>query len=139
MGCDIHMFVEKRVKNSWVNCDHYKKQGDGYQRVKLYGTRNYTVFGHLAKVRKEGNKYTPDPKGIPHDTCPLIRSEFESWGSDAHSASHFTLEELRELREVSKVSKYSGMMTPENANLVDEGKMPEMWCGWTNQEHYERS
>jgi hypothetical protein len=62
---------------------------------RIYAGRNYLLFGILAKVRwYECPKPISGPKGFPSNASDEVKLEYEVWGSDAHSASYFTLTEL---------------------------------------------
>lgn len=109
MGCDIHLYVEKRVKDSWQSADKwtvdkYEKRltvdfGDSF-----YHDRNYSLFAILADVRngsgfagvKIGEGFIPihEPRGLPKDACAKVRKESERWDGDGHSHSFFTVQEL---------------------------------------------
>lgn len=149
MGCDIHLFTERKrsINNQekWVNIDHLKFNpyygSDSYKEkfevIELYGERNYRLFAMLADVRNyHCNTVIAEPKGFPNDCSDFVNSERERWGGDGHSHSYFTLKELKEFRDSNKITKYAGMMTPENASLVDNGEMPNYWCQGTSQEGY---
>ncbi len=113
MGCDIHLFVEKRVKGRWVAADKWTVDKDDDETPKrkcveynqrFYDGRNYNLFSILADVRngcgfagiKTGEGFEPiaPPRGLPADVCKEIADESERWGSDGHSHSHFTVAEL---------------------------------------------
>lgn len=121
MGCDIHLFAEKKIvtkwwqfwkKTKWVSIDKYTKNPDfgKYEGEKEYeiaredrfytGGRSYNVFCALAGVRAYHFHGDPpcvsEPKGLPEDCCQEIRKESEDWGSDGHSHSWNTLRELQE-------------------------------------------
>lgn len=149
MGCDIHLFTEKKktINNQelWVNVDRFRMnpyfEQDGHKNefeiVELYEDRNYILFSMLANVRnKDNNPIISQPKGMPDDCCDYVNKQKEYWGKDGHSHSYLTLKELKDFQEQHKVTKYSGMMTEQNAALVDKGEMPDSWCAWTNQKGY---
>lgn len=85
MGCDIHMFAEK-------------KQDGLYQEVTAvpaYDDRNYALFGWLAGVRNY-SAVTPlsEPRGLPENASLDVRESLNKWSCDAHSTSWFTVDEL---------------------------------------------
>ena len=96
MGCDIHLYVEKRLKNGdWafvrnlnegINGEGLRPWGEQGKAVggfwRLSG-RNYNLFSRLAGVRGPG----PAPKGLPNDVSEFLDEEHERYRSDAHSAS----------------------------------------------------
>lgn len=85
MGCDIHLFVEKRVGGVWV--DITEKEDDP--------GRSYLLFACLAGVRNS-HDVTPvaEPRGIPSDASPAVHEHVAAWGDDLHSKSWLTLAEL---------------------------------------------
>jgi len=54
MGCDIHLFVEKRTNGKW-ECLNELENDDGYLSTpyekEIYHERNYSLFALLADVR----------------------------------------------------------------------------------------
>ncbi len=107
MGCDIHVYLEKYTsvngEYKWVNVDHWQLNPDfgshenerEYDLIPFYWGRNYDLFSILAEVR---GSYDPidDPRGLPEDVTDATRKEFERWGRDAHTPSHYTLKELKD-------------------------------------------
>lgn len=109
MGCDIHLYVEKRENGKWVHAQNHLLVGDDqvpdvpYEQ-KIYSGRNYSLFAILAGVRNgigfagcdtgDGFKPICEPKGYPCDVSPEIAAIAASWGQDAHSASWHTLADL---------------------------------------------
>jgi hypothetical protein len=104
MGCDIHMYVEYRLTSRddsvWRCGDYFKVDNPlsdkpTMKRVELYGDRNYALFAILADVRNYNlADYISEPKGLPGDATEYVKREYSNWGSDAHSCSYFTLQEL---------------------------------------------
>lgn len=100
MGCDIHLFREKKVNNSWECLEPYEIV-DEYEDRKEYPEidnphlrRNYALFGFLANVRQnipEGF----NPRGLPADVSPLVNGDSASWDSDGHSHSWLSLSEIK--------------------------------------------
>lgn len=105
MGCDIHLFAEKRVNGKWHSLDKFTvnkyfdpddELGDREIEVlhedRFYtGGRNYNLFCALAGVRsyefRNQPKIISPPRGIPNDCCDEIRNEIGYWTSDAHHVS----------------------------------------------------
>lgn len=98
MGCDIHLYVEKKINREWVYAD------------KIDVGRDYELFGFLAGVRGEQQHF--EQKGFPDDASPKVREICEGYGVDGHSHSWLTLEELQTVGwEDDKVMiKESGIM-----------------------------
>lgn len=137
MGCDIHMYVEKKHKGKWINIDYWKlddyyenKPGDyKFEIVEMYGDRNYRLFAVLADVRNySNNKPISEPKGFPDDASWIVKEEYERWIGDGHSHSYLTLSELKKHAKENNVTKYSGMVSPKAAAEIDRGIFPELWC-----------
>lgn len=118
MGCDIHLYVEKRdALGQWQSADTWEPnpyyEGDDDegepQMVIPYGTRfydgrNYGLFAILADVRngvgfagiKTGDGYQPiaQPRGLPNDMSAEVAADAQRWESDGHSYSWFMLQDL---------------------------------------------
>jgi len=99
MGCDIHLYVEKKVNGKWICISplEYLPYGE-YEKRKLadlYNERNYELFGWLAQVRTI-NLNGFEPRGFPEDASDEVRRLYKSWGVDAHTPSYLTLKELKE-------------------------------------------
>jgi hypothetical protein len=148
MGCDIHLFTERKrcinSKDAWVNIDNrkpnpYFKEGNEYGESmyslnSAYRTRNYNLFSMLADVRnRSGNKYIADPKGLPEDVSSVVKKESDSWASDGHSHSFFTMKELYDFQAENTTQKYSGLVDSEGSKEIDLGEMPDWWCGGSTQ------
>ena len=143
MGCDIHLHVETQSKNGWETADKWKKSDGGlhvdYDDI-FYADRNYTLFALLADVRNgygvagcdTGNPVQPiaDPKGLPNDVCQQVRDEYICWGSDAHSASWLTLQELMAFDWTQKATLRGVVDGPEYASWRhNKNRSPSSWCG----------
>lgn len=117
MGCDIHLFVEKRTKRGWQNrqgcrwhetpehherlVEVFQKQGRDIATLAPPSTkpcfdpgRNYLLFSILAGVRGDGIPIAP-PRGLPNDVSARVFREAERYGPDGHSHSWLTLAELQ--------------------------------------------
>ena len=87
MGCDIHAHVEYRhATGAWVYVPE----------LELFDYRNYNLFGWLAGVRNySAVPPIAAPRRLPVDVSPEIAHALDGWGSDAHSVSWLSLEELQ--------------------------------------------
>ena len=85
MGCDIHSHAEKREGGRWV----------AVPKLEPFDARAYNVFGWLADVRNY-SAVSPiaAPRGVPPDMSATAAKDYDTWGSDAHSASWLTVDEL---------------------------------------------
>lgn len=101
MGADVHMFVEKKLRNDeWAIVQTFSpinKKALGLESTGGYDWlffivegRNYALFAKLAGVRGNG----PQAKGVPDDASPLYREYVDSWSSDGHSHSWCTATEF---------------------------------------------
>ena len=136
MGCDIHLYVERKVEGAWKSVHDFApdKYGEGVADVsyedRWYSDRNYDLFAILADVRNghgfagvaTGEGFTPiaDPKGIPADCDPQIKARSDEWGGDGHSHSHFTLAELL---------AYDWQQSTRKFGVVNGPEM-DRWSGW---------
>lgn len=101
MGCDIHMFVEKRINEKWECIDTIVEDEYGNLDVpydkRIYHERNYSFFALLANVRNDACvKPISEPRGLPDDVSEIVKKVSNYWGCDGHSHSYYTLEELLE-------------------------------------------
>lgn len=112
MGCDIHLYVERRVEGVWTPADMWKpsKHAEDEGRLSLdyqdafYHDRNYDLFAILADVRNghgvagvtTGLGFVPiaEPKGLPDDVSDVLKAESDYWDSDGHSHSWHTVADL---------------------------------------------
>lgn len=143
MGCDIHVCIEARVETTWRSVDHFIPSpyagGPEYELVSVYTDRNYALFSALADVRSPGRELPllAPARGFPEDASQYTRREYENWGMDAHTPSHCTLQELYDYQAKNKSVTFTGMISPEQAESLDqEGQTPTAWCAWTNQKNW---
>ena len=104
MGCDIHMYKEKRVNGEWVTADEWTP--DRYEEGRLevqwekqFTERNYDLFGALSEGVRSEHPYSFKARGIPFDACAEIKQESEGWGVDGHSHSYLFLHEIKAFRK----------------------------------------
>lgn len=93
MGCDIHLFVERKVGNVW------KKVAD--KEKKFYQPRNYALFGLLADVRNHNMPTIKPPQGIPEDVSKGIAKQWNKDKRDCHTPTFYTLAELLSVKDKS--------------------------------------
>ncbi len=103
MGCDIHLYNEKKVNGKWITADanwgiQYPEEDPtpDVPYEERYSGRDYDLFGYLANVRKD-SEYAIDPRGLPEDVCLLVKTRSDQWDCDGHSHSYLTFTELQEL------------------------------------------
>lgn len=134
MGCDIHFYVEKKVKGRWVSADTWTPyrwpDDEGAPKVEIlrrdrfYDDRNYQLFGILAGVRTDSFVRIDGPRGLPHDLSAELREEHGDMAStDYHSHSWFTLKELLAY-DWTQVRELSGWVN---------GKEYDEWNRWPRE------
>jgi hypothetical protein len=148
MGCDIHMYTEKKDHkgvwrctdfyevNQYYNEDEKDEWEPEFNHFDFYRGRNYELFGVLAGVRSEAVKFIP-PKGVPLDASKECQADFKRWDSDAHTPSWLTLGEIKQLqKDIGNTVKRSGMISQTQMDELKNGKKPDTWCGWTSNDSY---
>ena len=149
MGCDIHMYTEAKMSvngnptwvcvDSWKLNRYYGEAGEPQYEVRpVYRARDYSLFTLLAGVRSSGdNPVLSDRRGLPRDASDAINDASDRWGGDGHSHGWATLKELVDFNAEHKFVSYTGMVSPEQAKLLDEeGVAPDSWCGATSDRTY---
>lgn len=154
MGCDIHLYREKKVGNSWVTADKWEVPSwadDGAADVpfesRAYTGRNYKLFGALSRGVRSEFEFSFAPRGVPFNMSHEVAGSHDSWGVDGHSHNYIYLHELRDFLEFisTKTIKVCGM---KNANdlaalraSISSGA-PDWsklfpYCEWANSPGYE--
>lgn len=150
MGCDIHLFVERREGGTWFNADtwtpnpYHEKYPDDEQPLEIkyedrfYTGRNYDLFAILANVRngygfagvKTGAGFNPiaPPRGLPADVSSEVRGEADRWGADGHSHSWFTVNELLAY-DWDQVTQHQGIVDAANYMVWKYEGKPRAWAG----------
>lgn len=137
MGCDIHLYVEKKVDGKWQIQGKFEDADDeGYREFSgpsFYNERNYNLFAVLADVRNgrgfagitTGKGFNPisEPRGVPDDASEDYFCMVEQWGCDGHSHSHHTLRQLLEY-DWTQTSKIEGWLSMAEF---------EEWSRWYRQ------
>ena len=104
MGCDIHMFTEKKIGNRWETADffHYvpnEKEEMELTRMEFMGDRNYHLFALLANVRNGfGIEPISTPRGIPKDLSEFVKVWYETEKSWTFGHSYLTLRDILEFQ-----------------------------------------
>ena len=99
--------IESDGKSKWVTADLFYKprwRCEGEPEFKVYHAyrgRYYDLFATLADVRNgSGNEFIDSPRGLPSDCCETVKSEHDWCSEDWHSASWFTLKELKDWQKI---------------------------------------
>lgn len=141
MGCDIHIYVEKKEDGRWIPVDEWVQDEYGISYVpyqkQIYDGRNYDLFAMLADVRNgygfagvdTGNGFIPIslPKGLPDDVSDNIKNVSDSWGRDGHSHSWLTLKELIDY-DWNQTNKSRGIVTPAEYYRYIHTGIPLSYC-----------
>ena len=95
MGCDIHLFVERREKDGTWRPVPPPGMEPGSITLSWDFRRCYFAFALLAGVR---NSWTlepiVEPRGLPDDLCPELKKQALMDDSEIHTHSWLTLSEL---------------------------------------------
>lgn len=125
MGCDIHVFREKKVGGTWVTADTWEDEDPRYED--RFTDRNYDLFGVLASVRKD-TSVAMTPRGVPVDASNEVLTSVGNWGSDGHSHSFIHLHELKMLVAYIETGKFQlliGEEKPVSMALLRDGSMED--------------
>lgn len=118
MGCDIHMYIEKKINGKWIPAQGFmKNRNDDTPDVPYYDQfhqRNYALFGFLAGVRNTDIVWFK-PKGFPADASEEVARVYHRWGSDAHTPSYLTKEELDRVDWYGEIDYYGERLTRRKA------------------------
>ncbi len=108
MGCDIHMYRERRVNGVWET-DTLKEANDpadptyyDFESGMRSGGRDYYLFAILSGVRSYGPMSIAPPaedRGFPDDVTDINNDCKEQWDSDGHSHGYLDMAELSALIE----------------------------------------
>jgi hypothetical protein len=97
MGCDIHAFLEVKIGGVWHT----------YADVDL--DRDYGLFAYMANVRNWAGAIEPIslPRGLPEDAAFFTKFHSDHWGTDGHSHSWLSFDELLRVAEFAKENNVS--------------------------------
>jgi len=97
MGCDIHLYIEKKKNGQWIPAQGFMQtNSDDIPDVPhhdRFTDRHYCLFGYLAGVRHGAMQHF-QVKGFPLDASKEVQTIYDKWGVDAHTPSYLTKEEL---------------------------------------------
>ena len=80
----------------WIHVEYKsRKTGRWTYAYEADGDRNYNLFSVLAGTRGECLPLY-DPRGLPDDISDKAKKKYEDWGTDAHTPSWLTTQELEE-------------------------------------------
>lgn len=123
MGCDIHMYSETLIDDEWVadakDSLSYDAKYDNYEMNEFNNShRNYWFFSLLAQVRYSC-PWGFEAKGFPSDASEEIENIYNQWGSDAHTPSYLTHQELLDKYNDLPLLKTVNLLTQEVNNASD--------------------
>lgn len=153
MGCDIHIYREKRVNGAWVTADRWEEYdyGDGEKGIEVpwqesFTDRNYNLFGLLSAGVRSEYAFSFTARGIPFNACKEVAECSARWGVDGHSHSYLYLHELKDMREYlnSATIIISGMKDAKELALLKESiesGNPDYgllypYCKWSSRSDY---
>ncbi len=135
MGCDIHMVLERKVKDQWVGLHNYNApepkalnvysmNKDDPPKLRTWVTfkireRNYRLFGELAGVRTDGTLGN-EPRGLPQDASQLTTAMSDEWDADGHSHSYLSLPEF--IAAYAAATDQTPMLVEHRLHPTDETK-----------------
>jgi hypothetical protein len=108
MGCDIHLYKEKREDDNWITADSDWGLAEAMLGNEVFNNdvmdiswktnfvnRDYNLFGLLVDGVRRSFSYSFSKRGLPKDVCELVGKQANEWGIDGHNHSHLLLAELR--------------------------------------------
>lgn len=151
MGCDIHLYVErKNDSGTWESADKWTEEKyddevhvDVDYEDRFYTGRNYNLFAILADVRngrgfagiRTGDGFNPihELRGLPEDVSENVSKASDQWGRDGHSHSWATIQELLEYDWTQETGLSGVVDAPTLASWNQwgrkQGESPKEWCG----------
>lgn len=103
MGCDIHLFLERKTPKGWVaNTPYGVDDWDSTIQVIDNYPRCYLLFGILAGVRCYDPTPLGQPRGVPKDCSQEYKDFVDKWGPDGHDHSFFNVAEI-----ISCINEYT--------------------------------
>lgn len=104
MGCDIHIYREKKVGDKWLTLEKWETEEDegttrlyvDYASQREFRGRNYDLFGALCSgVRREFD-FSFAERGMPLGCADETDQAYDGYGEDGHSHSYLYLHEMRD-------------------------------------------
>ena len=123
MGCDIHMYSETLIDDEWVadtvDTLKYDAKYDIYIMDEFNNChRDYWFFALLAQVRRNC-PWGFEAKGFPDDASDEIERIYKEWGSDAHTPSYLTHQELLDKYNSLPTIKVECLLSQEFSDATD--------------------
>jgi len=109
MGCDIHSYAEANYDGRWIQV----RNPDSGAGERIFSRRDYILFSFLNDVRN-AKYFVREPSfawgnGLPTYLSSGIARRYRKYELDAHSETHFTLEQALnvDLIEIAIKEEYS--------------------------------
>ena len=85
MGCDIHLYKEKKIDGVWVTADEgWSDEYDGgvadVPWEKRFTARDYNLFGFLCSGVSRTHDFSFQERGIPFHICKEIKAYCDYYG-----------------------------------------------------------
>lgn len=129
MGCDIHMFTEKKIGDRWETADFFHYAPGIFNEIELtrlefMGDRNYRLFARLADIRNGyGVEPIDTPRGVPKDLSEYVQNWYDTEHGWTFGHSYLTLRDILEFKPTEDVY-IGGYTTQQNANMIEAGLDP---------------
>jgi hypothetical protein len=98
MGCDIHVYIEKKKNGKWIPAQGFMQTDEDslpdVPHHDKFSQRKYCLFGYIAGVRCPGLQHFKT-NGFPMDASRPVKMQYKRMGVDAHTPSYLTLFELQ--------------------------------------------
>jgi len=146
MGCDIHVYREKRINGEWLTADKWKSYDYGDDdkgetipwKERAYSGRNYSLFGLLSRGVREDHEFALEQRGMPLVCSAEVRRAAEGYGEDGHSHSYLYLFELIELRDFLKKDATELQKLRESIDTgAPDWNLLYPYCKWASSPSYE--
>ena len=154
MGCDIHLYKEKKVNGVWMTADNWTTYdyGDDEKGIEVpweqrYTDRNYDLFGLLSKGVRSEHEFSMKPRGLPFNISKEVGEDAERDGVDGHSHSFLYLHELKDLLAYlqTQTVEISGMKQKDElaklsasiASGTPDWNLLYPYCKWASGGDYE--
>lgn len=103
MGCDIHIYYEKKKDGEWVGAENVSAISSydwgspiGIDLTFPFDWRSYNMFSWLCQGVRDysGVLAISSARGLPHDVSDAVMLEAKSWEGDSHNESFLYVEEI---------------------------------------------
>lgn len=142
MGCDIHVFVERKINGVWTHVPEslgpishlYTIHNMDYFNERTWRPeRNYQLFAILANVRNYGKAIVPlsSPRGIPNDVSNYVKKQSDDFDMDGHSHSYFLISELLQFKKTNKLEFRTYLNINQYEKFLDGANINSLNIDWS--------